>query len=135
MQTTYISDYIPSKLAVSKELAFNETNIEDIIANVEDYQKLLEEFQSTNQGYFDKKADILVNKDIDRLKSEMRLKLDQFRKDNYIGTSFYNSFKLDNKLSSSYDESIKKMADEIIKVVNSQNIIKNIDSIGNKKKK
>lgn len=59
----------------------------------------------------------------------MRAKLDQFRKDG-IGSNF--NFKGDNKSSPNFDETIKKMADEIVKVVNSQNMIKNMD--GKKKK-
>ncbi len=113
---------------MNKDLAFTETNIVEILANVEDYQKFFEEFQANNLSYFDKKSDILVNKDIEKLKSEMRAKLDQFRKDG-IGSNF--NFKGDNK-SPNFDETIKKMADEIVKVVNTQNIVKNTD--GKKKK-
>lgn len=131
LQSTYVSEYIPEKIAINKEVAFSESNIVEILANVEDYQKLYEEFQVNNQEYFDKNSDVLVNKDIEKLKSEMRAKLDQFRKDG-IGSNFYNNFKGDNKSAGNFDETIKKMADEIVKVVNSQNLGKNLD--GKKKK-
>ena len=112
-------------------MAFSESNIVEILANVEDYNKFMEEFQANNQGYFDKKSDVLVNKDIEKLKSEMRAKLDQFRRDG-IGSNFYNNFKTDSKSPGNFDETIKKMADEIVKVVNSQNIVRNVND---KKKK
>lgn len=131
LQSTYISEYTPDKIAINKEVAFSESNIVEILANAEDYQKLYEEFQVNNQGYFDKKSDVLVNKDIEKLKSEMRAKLDQFRKDG-IGSNFYNNFKENNKSPTNFDETIKKMADEIVKVVNSQNVVKCLD--GKKKK-
>jgi len=105
---------------------FSESNIIQIIANIEDYQKLLEELDRNNPGFFDKKADLLVNKDIDKLKNEMRLKLDQFRKDNYINSSIYGNMKTENK-GANFDETIKKMADEILKVVNSQSMGKGSD--------
>lgn len=131
LQSTYITEYIPEKIAINKEVAFTESNIVEILANVEDYQKLYEEFQENHQGYFDKKSDIMVNKDIEKLKSDMRAKLDQFRKDG-IGSNFYNNFKGDSKSPCNFDETIKKMADEIVKVVNSQNLAKSFD--GKKKK-
>lgn len=120
-QTTFISDFIPEKVAINKDVKFSESNVVEIIANVEDYKNLLEELDRNNPGYFDKKADSLVNKDIDKLKNEMRLKLDQFRKDNYLNSSIYGSMKAENK-SANFDETIKKMADEILKVVNSQSV-------------
>lgn len=107
-------------------MKFSESNIIQIIANIEDYQKLLEELDRNNPGFFDKKADLLVNKDIDKLKNEMRLKLDQFRKDNYINSSIYGNMKTENK-GANFDETIKKMADEILKVVNSQSMGKGSD--------
>lgn len=112
-------------------MAFSESNIVEILANVEDYNKLYEEFQANNQGYFDKKSDLMINKDIEKLKSEMRAKLDQFRKDG-LGSNLQTNFKGDNKTPANFDETIKKMADEIVKVVNSQNVGRNID--GKKKK-
>lgn len=93
----------------------------DVISNIEDYQKLLEELESNNPGYFDKTADNLVNKDIERLKIEMRNKLDQFRKDNYMNSSVYGNMKSESK-GTNFDETIKKMADEILKVVNTQSM-------------
>lgn len=131
LQSTYISEYIPEKIAINKEVSFTESNVVEILANVEDYQKLYEEFQVNNQGFFDRKSDVMVNKDIEKLKSEMRAKLDQFRRDG-IGSNFYNNFKGDNKTQGNFDETIKKMADEIVKVVNSQNVVKCLD--GKKKK-
>ena len=46
-------------------MAFSESNVMDIVSNIEDYQKLIEELERCNPGYFDKNADNLVNKDID----------------------------------------------------------------------
>jgi hypothetical protein len=126
-----VSDFVPEKVAINKDVAYSESNVMDVVSNIEDYQKLIEELERNNPGYFDKHADSLVNKDIDRLKNEMRTKLDQFRKDNYMNISIYGNLKGENK-SLNFDESIKKMADEILKVVNTQSMGKGGD---NKKKK
>ena len=50
----------------------------------------------------------------------MRMKLEQFKKDNYIGNNFYSTVKGDSKVNTSFDETIKKMADEIVRSVNQQ---------------
>ena len=129
MQDTYISDYISERVVINKQTGFTESNVVEILANVENYQKVLEEFKFDNKGY-DRTNDILVNKDIEKLKNDMRIKLDAFRKDNYMG-----AFKLENKTPVSYDETIKRMADELVKVVNSQNFNKNQAGHTEKKKK
>jgi hypothetical protein len=139
-EDTYISEYIPEKFAVNREVEYNETNIVDIIATVQDYVKLLDEFDKyvnnnapNSAQPYDKKADILVNKDIEKLKQEMRVKLESFRKDNYINNNFYSSMKNESKINNSFDETIKKMAEEIIKVVNTQGL-QNKDNTIKKKK-
>ena len=128
MNDTYISDYVTDRVVINKQTGFTESNVVEILANVENYQKSMDEFGVKNQGY-DKFNDILVNKDIEKLKNDMRSKLDAFRKDNYIG-----QFKIENKSNMSYDETIKRMADELVKVVNSQNFNKNVNNVDKKKK-
>lgn len=130
-QQTFISDFVPEKVAINRDVKYSESNVMRVVSNIEDYQKLIEELERNNPGYFDKHADSIVNKDIDRLKNEMRNKLDQFRKDNYMNTSIYGNLKSENK-GSNFDETIKKMADEILKVVNTQSMGKGGES---KKKK
>ena len=116
MNDTYISDYVSDRVVINNQTGFTESNVVEIMANVENYQKCMDQFGVESQRK-DKFNDILVNKDIEKLKNEMRAKLDAFKKDNYIGT-----FKLENKGNNvSYDETIKRMADELVKVVNSQN--------------
>ena len=118
LDDTYISDFIPKKVPIIKDLIYNESNVIELIANVEDYEKLINEFERSSQSTYDRKNDILVNKDIDKLKLEMKSKLELFKKDNYIGSEFYSAVKGDAKLNTSFDETIKKMADCIVKTVN-----------------
>jgi hypothetical protein len=132
LDETYISEFIPKKVPIIKDLTYNESNIIELIANVEDYNKLIEEFDKSAQGHhYDKKLDLLVNKDIDKLKQEMRAKLELFKKDNYIGNEFYTTVKGDVKVNTSFDETIRKMADNIVRTVN-QGVI-NVSPVKKKK--
>lgn len=132
LEETYISEFIPKKVSIIKDLTYNESNIVEIIANVEDYNKLIEEFdRSVQSNYYDKRVDVLVNKDIEKLKQEMRNKLELFKKDNYIGNEFYTTVKGDVKVNTSFDETIRKMADNIVRTVN-QGVV-NVSPIKKKK--
>jgi hypothetical protein len=132
LEETYISEFIPKKVSIIKDLTYNEINIVEIIANVEDYNKLIEEFdRSVQSNYYDKRVDVLVNKDIEKLKQEMRNKLELFKKDNYIGNEFYTTVKGDVKVNTSFDETIRKMADNIVRTVN-QGVV-NVSPIKKKK--
>jgi hypothetical protein len=129
MNDTYISDYVSDRVVINKQTGFTESNVVEILANVENYGKCMNEFIVKNQKY-DKTNDILVNKDIEKLKNDMISKLDAFRKDNYLGT-----FKIETKTNASYDETIKRMADELVKVVNSQSFNKKEINNNDKRKK
>jgi hypothetical protein len=134
LDETYISEYIPGKVAINKDVIYNESNIIEVLANVQDYQKLIEEFDKSSQQLYDKRTDNIINKDIEKLKQEMRAKLERFDKDSCINNNFYSSIKNEVKMNTSFDETIKKMADEIIKTVNQQNLTKEA-SLGKKKTK
>jgi hypothetical protein len=116
MDSSYLSDYIPNKIAVNPDIPYNESNVIDVLANVEDYQKIIQEFDK-NSSYLDKNIDILVNKEIDKLKLEMRAKIERVEKEKLSNYNYYG-IKNDPRLSNSFDETIKKMAEEVIKVVN-----------------
>lgn len=132
LEPTFLSQFIPEKVTLNKDIVYNESNIVEVIANVQDYQKLVEEFDKSSQQSYDKRADIMVNKDIEKLRQEMKQKLDQFRKDNYIGKDFYTTVKSEGKMNTSFDDTIKKMADEIVRSVNLQ--AGNTSTLGKKKK-
>jgi predicted nucleic acid-binding Zn-ribbon protein len=126
---TYLSDFIPEKAAINTDVQYNESKIEELIANVEDYHKLVEEYEKSS--LIEKKNDLVVtNADFDMMKKEMRNKLGIYGKDCY--NNYYNNIKNSVKNGYGFDETIKKMADEIAKAVNTGNI--NL-AITNKKKK
>jgi len=116
MDSSYLSEYIPNKIAVNTDIPYNESNVTDVLANVEDYQKIIQEFDK-NSSYLDKNIDVLVNKEIDKLKLEMRAKIERVEKEKLSNYNYYG-IRNDPKLNNSFDETIKKMAEEVIKVVN-----------------
>jgi hypothetical protein len=119
---TYIAEYLEDKYAVNKEVPYNETNMIEVVATVQDYYKLVDDFEKGTFQY-DDNQDKLINKDLEKLNREIKNKLDAFEKDNYINNNFINSVKTDIK-TKNFDEIIKKMASEIVKVVNTQTIPK-----------
>jgi hypothetical protein len=130
MDSSYLGDYIPNKIAVNSEVPYNEGNVMEVFANLQDYYKIIQDFDKTSFSN-DKNLDILVNKEIEKLKLEMKAKIEKVEKEKLSNHNFYST-KNDSKLNNSFDETIKKMAEEVIKVVNLQTTQKDIQM---KKKK
>jgi hypothetical protein len=121
LNKTYICEYMQEKHSVNREVVYNENMISEIVACIQDYNKLIEDFEKGAQKY-DENADKLINKNLKELNQTFKNKLDSFRKENYI-SNLYNTFKTDSK-TSTFDEIIKKMANDIVKNVNAQTITK-----------
>jgi len=111
---SYIAEYIPVKVAINKEVEYNEVNIIGIIANIEDYNKFINEFERTKQEY-NKKQNSL-NKSFEKMLQDNQQRIEHLNKSN-MPNSF---FKTDLKQSpnSSFDDIIKSKAEEIISKVN-----------------
>jgi leucyl-tRNA synthetase len=120
---SYLPDYITERVPINKDIVYNESNIVEIIANVQDYTKLIEEFEKLNgsQNLITMsalKTETNTQKEIERLQSEMKNKLELFKKETYLNNNLYNTFKNETKNSNmNFDDTIKKMAEEIIKAV------------------
>jgi hypothetical protein len=63
----FISEYIPMKVSVNKDVDYNESNVNDIIANIQDYLKIILEIEKSS--IIEKKVD--NSKELDRLKNDM----------------------------------------------------------------
>lgn len=63
----FISEYIPAKVSVNKDVDYNESNVNDIIANIQDYLKIILEIEKSS--FIEKKTD--NSKELDRLKNDM----------------------------------------------------------------
>jgi len=123
VQNTYLSEFIPVKFNINDSTIINEKNVLDILACIKYYINLINDFdKSTNKN---KNNDIdnanKINKDLEKLKRDINNKLSKINMENCMHDSFYNNMRLDMK-NSSFDYTIKKMANIIANQVNS-NII------------
>lgn len=112
MQNTYVSNYIPLKIAVNSDVWYNENNIMEIFANVQDYIKVSQEI-TLNKDSPMKRAreneNAIMNKELEKLKFEMRNRIEHLKETNHL----QNSVK--DRLNTSFDETIKKLSEELIK--------------------
>ena len=67
MNSLFISEYIPVKVSINKDVDYNESNVNDIIANIQDYYKIILEIEKSSA--VEKSVD--NSKELDRLKSDM----------------------------------------------------------------
>jgi hypothetical protein len=119
MNSTYISEYVPSKISINGDEIYNETNIMSIIANIEDYFKFIIEVEKAAKNQ-EKAKDQLFESDFEKLNSEMASKLDILN----LGMVNAGFFKTDmknntNSPNTSFDDIIKNKALEILNKVNS----------------
>ncbi len=121
LNKTYICEYMQEKHSVNRDVVYNENTISEVIACIQDYNKLIEDFEKGSQKY-DENADKLINKNLKDLNQTFKTKLESFKKENYIN-NLYNTFKNESK-TSTFDDIIKKMANDIVKNVNAQTISK-----------
>ena len=67
MDKLFISEYIPYKVAINKDVDYTESNVKDILGNIQDYYKFIIEIEKS--ALVEKKPD--NNKELDRLKNDM----------------------------------------------------------------
>ena len=120
MQNTYLNEFVPEKITIDNLTKINEGNIVDFLSCVESYCALIKDFDKSTQDKSTTVDMAASNKDLEKLHKEMENKLMNFKSENYINNSnFYVTLKNDMKTNSSFDETVKKMADAIANHINS----------------
>jgi hypothetical protein len=104
LNESILSDYVINKMQIDKNLVYNENSVNKFISNVEDYYKLIQMF---NQSVKEKKND--ENKDFDKLRNEIKMKLKNFEKNKILSKNFFNEMNGKN-----YDEIIKMSSEKLI---------------------
>ena len=102
---SYLSDYVPNKTSVDKEIEYNEQTVNKYLSNVQDYYKIIQTWDEANRGD--------ENKEIDKLREEMKLKLGGFEKNRIISKKLINSMKSELKNGINIEDIIKKASLEI----------------------
>ena len=114
MNNSYLSEFVSKKIQIDKNLAYTESSINNYIANVEDYFKLIQNFdEGINDGNKDNE-DI----EIDRLRNEIKNKLENFDKGKIFNKSLYSYMKNEQKSGLTFDDIIKKNSELIVGQIN-----------------
>ena len=118
---SYISDFVPNRETVDPETNYNEQTVNKYLANVQDYYKIIQTWDEANRSV---KTD--ENREIDKLREEMKLKLGGFEKNRIINKKLITSMKNELKSGVNIEDIIKKTSLEI-----AQQTSNNVNTIGN----
>ena len=119
LNETYLSEYVPDKCQIDKQLEYNEKSVTKFISSVEEYYLLIQMFQKSMEEK--KKGE---NNEIDRLRNEIRMKLESFKRENLIDNNLSNSMKLESKNGVNFEDIIKRSSDFICTQINSSDFFK-----------
>ena len=103
-----IADFVPNKANIDKETDYNEQTVNKYLANVQDYYKLVQTWDEANKGH---RAD--DNKELDKLREEMKQKLGGFESGRIISKKMKNNMKNELKSGINIEDIIKKFSMEI----------------------
>jgi len=117
MENTYLSDFVVKKMNIEENSKLNETNVLDYLGSVYCYIQLINDFNENVQAKKEIKQNInmssLANKSIENLDKEIKFKLSKFNYNNCL-----NKVKKDAKQKNTFDDVIRRLANEIVKDVN-----------------
>ena len=122
---SYIADCIPNKETVDTNIEYNEQTVNKFLANVQDYYKIIQTWDEANRSI---KQD--ENRDIDRLRDEMKLKLGGFEKNRIINKKLIATMKNELKSGVNIEDIIKKAS---IDIAQQTNVVNN-NTMGNTNK-
>ena len=99
---TYLSDFISGKINIDESSEYNEKTIDKYLSNVQDYFKLVQEWDKSTR---DNKG---TESELDKLRDEMKQKLGKFEQNRLLTTDLYQSMESDYKKGIKLDEIIRK---------------------------
>ena len=113
---SYISDFIPNKATVDTNTDYNEFTVNKFLANVQDYYKIIQTWDEASRTIRQDE-----NKEIDKLREEMKLKLGGFEKNRIINKKLITTMKTELKNGINIEDIIKKASLEIAQQTTSGN--------------
>ena len=102
-----LAEYICGKVNIDETNEYNEKTVDKYLANVQDYMKLVLEWDRITK---DNKTS---ENEIDKLREEMKQKLGRFEQNRLLTNELYESMELDYKKGLKLDEIIKKSSQKI----------------------
>ena len=117
MENTYLADFVVKKMNIEENSKLNETNVLDYLGSVYCYIQLINDFNENVQMKKEIKQNInmssIANKSIENLDKEIKFKLSRFNYNNCL-----SKVKKDSKQKNTFDDVIRRLANEIVKDVN-----------------
>ena len=108
---SYLADFIPNKANIDSEVEYNEQTVNKYLSNVQDYYKIIQTWEEAS------KTD--DNRELDKLREEMKVKLGGFEKNRIISKKLINSMKNELKNGVNIEDIIKKTS---LEITNQQNL-------------
>lgn len=110
MNETYVYDYVHEKVFIEPEVGYTTKSVQSYITSVEDYYKLIQIYAKSMNG--ENKA--TEENEFDKLRKEIKLKLENFESKRYITNTLRTSMKNDYyKGNLDFEEIIKKNSEFI----------------------
>ena len=112
LNSSYLSEYVPNKSNIDPNLPYNETSVNKFISNVEDYYKLIQMFDNAVN------AKEPEQDELDKLRNEMKEKLEKFDKPKLLNKNLTASMKYDLKNGIDFDDIIKRSSEMVLNQIN-----------------
>ena len=117
LESTYLSEFINDKVQIDKNKKYNESNISSFISNIEDYYKLILMFDEETYNKKDNEE-----REIDKLRNEMKFKLENFEKGKLLTKNLYTNMKVDASNGVDFDSIIKRSSELIMSQLTPMNL-------------
>ena len=133
MQQTYLTDFVVSKNNVDENTKLNETNVINYLETVYCYCQLIKDFDenaksNTNISKISKESKD-INKTLDLLKKDFRTKLSKISYNNCVNSNVQHSISTVVKKGNDFDETIRRLANEIVNQVTKDSSFANTSSM------
>ena len=109
LDSTNLSQFIYDKAQIEPNKKYNEINVNKFISNVEDYYKLILMFDDDKNLKNDNEEN-----EIDRLRDEMKFKLENFEKGKLLNKNLFTNMKSDVQNGMDFDSIIKRSSELIM---------------------
>ena len=104
---TFLAEFICRKINIDDTNEYNEKTVDKYLANVQDYFKLVQEWDKSTRGKKDSEVEI------DKLREDMKQKLGRFEQKRLLNEDVYNSMQLDYKKGIKLEDIIRKSSQKI----------------------
>ena len=121
MQGTYLTDFVVNKNNVEENTRLNENNVITFLGTVYCYCQLIKDFDENVKSSQNKKVQQEnndVNKTIDLLKKDIRIKLSKINYNNCVKDNIHTSINNVVRHGNDFDETIRRLANVIVDQVN-----------------